>query len=204
MNFAHAPDRAKLPAELAAWTDRTTAGKDVLNALDDIEHSQGTCGEGTTRWEALFNPQRLESRLVGSGAPCWSSKNSGWGGTLDTPADVPADLPVSSPTNGAMRQVLLNLLENAEFTLKGGSSTLRNLHRTSQWVQVSICDTALDPDEEQEGFSSTASGLPRPLPPHRDSGWVLSVCRRNTSHGGRSWVVSGSQARSLLSLHRPD
>ena len=89
-----------------------------------------------------------------------------------------------------MRQVLLNLLENAlKFTPDGGEVTLTLLHRTSQWVQVSVCDTGpgIPRGEQQRIFlervrlpqtSGTTSGFGVGLlgvPPHRRSAWRANL-----------------------------
>ncbi|APD47352.1 histidine kinase [Synechococcus sp. CS-602] len=168
--------------------------KDVLNRrLDDIEHlSKDLLEEGTTRWEALFNPQRLDLGSVAAEALLELEKL--WvGRDLTLLADVPADLPDVFADQRRMRQVLLNLLENAlKFTPEGGQVTLRILHRTSQWVQVSICDTGPGiPREEQERIFLDRVRLPQTSATTSGFGVGLSVCRRITeAHGGRSWVVS--------------
>jgi len=61
-------DRSTQPAR--TWLNRR---------LDDNRASlKDLFGGGTTRWEALFNPQRLDLRLSGSGSPAGARKL--WGG----------------------------------------------------------------------------------------------------------------------------
>ena len=92
-----------------------------------------------------------------------------------------------------MRQVLLNLLENAlKFTQDGGRVTLTMLHRTNQWLQVSVCDSGPGiPTEEQQRIFLDRVRLPQTSNATSGFGVGLSVCRRIVEvHGGKIWVVS--------------
>jgi two-component system clock-associated histidine kinase SasA len=168
--------------------------QDVLQRrLDDIEAlSRDLLEVGTTRWEALFNPQRLDLSQVVAEALLELEKlwvNRG----LQLVTDIPADLPDVHADQRRMRQVLLNLLENAlKFTPDGGKVSLSLLHRTSQWVQVSICDSGPGiPREEQHRIFQDRVRLPQTSGTTSGYGVGLSVCRRITEvHGGRIWVVS--------------
>jgi two-component system clock-associated histidine kinase SasA len=171
-----------------------TRCRDVLDRrLDDIEQlSMDLLEVGTTRWEALFNPQRLALAPVAAEAileleKLWVGRN------LHLVTDIPADLPDVFADQRRMRQVMLNLLENAlKFTPDGGRVTLALLHRTSQWVQVSVCDTGPGiPREEQERIFLERVRLPQTSGTTSGFGVGLSVCRRIAQvHGGRIWVVS--------------
>lgn len=171
-----------------------TRCRDVLDRrLDDIEHlSKDLLEVGTTRWEALFNPQRLDLAPVAAEAILELEKL--WvGRTLRLTTDIPADLPDVFADQRRMRQVLLNLLENAlKFTPDDGEVTLSLLHRTSQWVQVSVCDTGPGiPRGEQERIFLERVRLPQTSGTTSGFGVGLSVCRRIVEvHGGRIWVVS--------------
>jgi two-component system clock-associated histidine kinase SasA len=168
--------------------------QDVLHRrLDDIEAlSKDLLEVGTTRWEALFNPQRLALGQVVADAileleKLWVGRN------LELVTDIPADLPDLYADQRRMRQVLLNLLENAfKFTPDGGRVSLTLLHRTSQWVQVSLCDSGPGiPREEQERIFQDRVRLPQTSSHTSGYGVGLSVCRRIAEvHGGRIWVVS--------------
>jgi two-component system clock-associated histidine kinase SasA len=168
--------------------------QDVLHRrLDDIEAlSRDLLEVGTTRWEALFNPQRLALGQVVADAILELEKL--WvGRQLELVTDIPADLPDLFADQRRMRQVLLNLLENAfKFTPDGGRVSLTLLHRTSQWVQVSICDSGPGiPVEEQERIFQDRVRLPQTSGTTSGFGVGLSVCRRIAEvHGGRIWVVS--------------
>ncbi|MFZ9536490.1 MAG: ATP-binding protein, partial [Vulcanococcus sp.] len=145
-----------------------------------------------TRWEALFNPQRLALGPVAAEAILELEKL--WVGRgLELLTDIPTDLPDVFADQRRMRQVLLNLLENAfKFTPDGGHVSLTILHRTSQWLQVSVCDSGPGiPRDEQERIFLERVRLPQTSSNTSGFGVGLSVCRRITDvHGGRIWVVS--------------
>jgi two-component system clock-associated histidine kinase SasA len=168
--------------------------RDVLGRrLDDIEQlSKDLLEVGTTRWEALFNPQRLALAPVAAEAILELEKL--WvGRDLELITDIPTDLPDVYADQRRMRQVLLNLLENAfKFTPDGGMVSLTVLHRTSQWLQVSICDSGPGiPRDEQERIFQERVRLPQTSATTSGFGVGLSVCRRITEvHGGRIWVAS--------------
>ena len=167
---------------------------DVLKRrLDDIQElSKDLLEVGTTRWEALFNPQRLALGRVAAEAILELEKL--WiGRRLDLVTDIPADLPDVYADQRRMRQVVLNLLENAlKFTPDHGRVTVTLLHRTSQWVQLSVCDSGPGiPREEQQRIFLDRVRLPQTSSSTPGYGVGLSVCRRIAEvHGGRIWVVS--------------
>ena len=168
--------------------------QDVLGRrLDDIEQlSKDLLEVGTTRWEALFNPQRLALGPIAAEAILELEKL--WVGRgLELVTDIPTDLPDVYADQRRMRQVLLNLLENAfKYTPDGGKVSLTILHRTSQWLQVSICDSGPGiPRDEQERIFLERVRLPQTSSQTSGFGVGLSVCRRITEvHGGRIWVAS--------------
>lgn len=168
--------------------------KDVLRRrLNDIEAlSRDLLEVGTTRWEALFHPQRLSLGPVAAETILELEKL--WvGRDLRLVTDIPADLPEVYADGRRLRQVLLNLLENAfKYTPEGGRVSLSLLHRTSQWVQVSVCDSGPGiPAEEQQRIFQERVRLPQTSGTTAGYGVGLSVCRRIAEvHGGRIWVVS--------------
>ena len=115
------------------------------------------------------------------------------GRQLELNTDIPADLPDVLGDQRRMRQVLLNLLENAlKFTPDQGRVSLTILHRTDQWVQVSICDSGPGiPSDEHERIFLDRVRLPQTSGTTSGFGVGLSVCRRIVEvHGGRIWVDS--------------
>ncbi len=168
--------------------------QDVLKRrLEEMELlSKDLLEVGTTRWEALFNPQRLDLANVAAGAileleKMWLGRN------VSILTDIPSDLPEVFADQRRMNQVLLNLLENAlKFTQGGGNISLTMLHRTNSWVEVSVSDKGPGiPKEEQERIFLDRVRLPQTSGETQGFGVGLSVCRRIVEvHGGRIWVVS--------------
>jgi|TARA_B100000497_G_scaffold87686_1_gene97810 two-component system clock-associated histidine kinase SasA len=160
---------------------------------------------GSTRWEALFNPQRLDLASVAAEAILELEKL--WlGRDVTIHTDIPADLPKVFADQRRMRQVLLNLLENAlKYTPNGGLISLTMLHRTSQWVQVSICDSGPGiPEEEQQRIFLDRVRLPQTSAGASGFGVGLSVCRRIVEvHGGRIWVISEPDKGACFTFNVP-
>ena len=168
--------------------------QDVLTRrLEEIEAlSKDLLEVGTTRWETLFNPQRLDLASVSAEVileleKLWLGRN------VEIRTDIPSDLPKVFADQRRMRQVLLNLLENAlKYTGEGGHITLTMFHRTSQRVEVSVCDSGPGiPEEEQQRIF--LDRVRQPQTSNRTTGYGvgLAVCRRIVEvHGGRIWVIS--------------
>ncbi|OKH13149.1 histidine kinase [[Limnothrix rosea] IAM M-220] len=106
--------------------------------------------------------------------------------------DMPSDLPEVYGDAELLRQVLVNLLDNAiKYSSVNGEVRLVGLHRTLQKVQMSIVDHGHGiPEDEQEKIFEGHFRL------KRDSmkegyGLGLAVCRRIIqAHHGRIWVDS--------------
>ena len=168
--------------------------QDVLTRrLEEIEAlSKDLLEVGTTRWETLFNPQRLDLASVSAEVileleKLWLGRN------VEIRTDIPSDLPKVFADQRRMRQVLLNLLENAlKYTGEGGHITLTMFHRTSQRVEVSVCDSGPGiPEEEQQRIFLDRVRLPQTSNRTTGYGVGLAVCRRIVDvHGGRIWVIS--------------
>ena len=165
----------------------------ITRRLEEMEAlSKDLLEVGTTRWETLFNPQRLDLASVSAEVileleKLWLGRN------VEIRTDIPGDLPKVFADQRRMRQVLLNLLENAlKYTGNGGHITLTMLHRTSQRVEVSVCDSGPGiPKEEQQRIFLDRVRLPQTSDRTTGFGVGLSVCRRIVEvHGGRIWVVS--------------
>ncbi|AAQ00166.1 MULTISPECIES: histidine kinase [Prochlorococcus] len=165
----------------------------VKRRLEEIESlSKDLLEVGTTRWEALFNPQ--EANLANIAAEVilelekfWLSRGIG----INT--DIPADLPNVFADQSRMKQVLLNLIENAlKFSNDGDTVEITMLHRTNQWVQISVSDKGPGiPEEEQQRIFLDRVRLPQTSNETSGFGIGLSVCRRIVEvHGGKIWVVS--------------
>jgi two-component system clock-associated histidine kinase SasA len=106
--------------------------------------------------------------------------------------DIPQDLPPVYADEELIRQVMLNLLENAiKYTPEGGRISISTLHRTTQKVQVSVCDTGPGiPDEKQERIFEGHFRLKRDES-KEGYGLGLSFCRDIIRvHYGHIWVDS--------------
>lgn len=125
--------------------------------------------------------------------------------SLEFRQDIPEDLPPIYADEELIRQVTLNLLDNAiKYTPEGGKIGLSILHRTNQKLQVSVADTGpgipaetkdliFDPsfrlqrDENKEGY-----------------GLGLSLCRQVIrAHYGQIWVEDTSTGGSCFHFTLP-
>ncbi|RNC88993.1 MAG: histidine kinase [Synechococcus sp. YX04-3] len=182
-----------LQSQRLGQIDMTRFQDVITRRLEEMEAlSKDLLEVGTTRWETLFNPQRLDLASVSAEVileleKLWLGRN------VEIRTDIPSDLPKVFADQRRMRQVLLNLLENAlKYTGNGGHITLTMLHRTSQRVEVSVCDSGPGiPTEEQQRIFLDRVRLPQTTDRTTGFGVGLSVCRRIVEvHGGRIWVVS--------------
>ena len=181
--------------------------QDVLTRrLEEMEAlSKDLLEVGTTRWETLFNPQRLDLASVSAEVileleKLWLGRN------VEIRTDIPSDLPKVFADQRRMRQVLLNLLENAlKYTGDGGHITLTMFHRTSQWVEVSVCDSGPGiPEGEQQRIFLDRVRLPQTSNRTTGYGVGLAVCRRIVEvHGGRIWVTSKPDEGACFTLTVP-
>lgn len=126
--------------------------------------------------------------------------------TLDL--DIPKELPPAFGDGERIRQVLINLLDNAcKYTPSGGRISLSVLHRTTQKIQITVCDTGpgIAPENQERIFESKV----RLDQSHGQEGYGLGLylCRQIVqAHYGRIWVDStpgeGSCFRFTLPVYR--
>lgn len=106
--------------------------------------------------------------------------------------DIPPDLPSVYADPERVRQVLVNLLDNAiKYTPERGTIRVSALHRTSQKLQISICDDGPGiPEENREKIFEDRFRLERDVA--KDGyGIGLSLCKRVVcAHFGQIWVDS--------------
>jgi two-component system clock-associated histidine kinase SasA len=126
--------------------------------------------------------------------------------TLD--CDLPQDLPAVFADEELIRQVIVNLLDNAiKYTPPQGKISVSALHRTTQKVQVSIIDSGPGiPDSKQETIFEGHFRLQRD---EKTDGYGLglSLCRKIIqAHYGQIWVDSrpkqGSSFHFTLPVYR--
>ena len=119
--------------------------------------------------------------------------------------DLPGDLPFVYADSERLRQVLINLLDNAiKYTPENGTIRLSVLHRTSQKAQVSICDTGPGiPLEARDRIFEDRVRL------ERDQtldgyGIGLSLCQSIiNAHYGQIWVDSPPSGGSCFHFTIP-
>lgn len=113
--------------------------------------------------------------------------------------DLPSDIPPVHADRDRVRQVLVNLLDNAhKYTPAGGQIHLSALHRTTQKVQVSVSDTGPGiPREQQEKIFEEQYRL-YANPEVDGYGIGLSLCREIIrAHYGQIWVDSSGQGSNF-------
>jgi two-component system, OmpR family, clock-associated histidine kinase SasA len=106
--------------------------------------------------------------------------------------DIPQDLPAVYADPERVRQVLINLLDNAiKYTPEGGQISISGLHRTTQKVQFSIGDSGPGiPLENRDRIFEQHYRLQRD---QSIDGYGIGLClcqRIIQSHYGQIWVDS--------------
>ena len=120
-------------------------------------------------------------------------------------SDIPPDIPNVHADVDQVQQVILNLLDNAmKYTPEGGEITLSILHRTTQKVQVSICDNGLGiPLEKQQYIFDNQYRLDRDQD-QAGYGMGLALCKRIVgNHYGEIWVDSAPNHGSCFHFTLP-
>ena len=185
--------RTPLTAATLAIQSQKLGQIDVKKLQEEIELlSQDLLEVGTTKWEALFNPQKIDLGNISAEAileleKIWRLRK------IEIDTDIPSDLPKVFADQRRMRQVFLNLLENAlKFSEDSGLIKITMIHKTNQWVEITICDKGAGiPLSEQKRIFLDRVRLPQTSEGTSGFGIGLSVCRRIVEvHGGRIWVVS--------------
>ncbi|MEB3338910.1 MAG: histidine kinase, partial [Leptolyngbyaceae bacterium] len=128
--------------------------------------------------------------------------------SLRVATDIPNDLPRVYADSQKVRQVIVNLLDNAiKYTPEGGEIEVSILHRTTQKIQVSITDNGPGiPEENWERIFEDRFRLKRD---EAQSGYGigLALCQRIIrAHYGQIWVDSapnqGSSFHFTLPVYR--
>lgn len=119
--------------------------------------------------------------------------------------DIPADLPLALADPDRVRQICINLLENAsKYTPFQGKITVSVLHRTTQKIQISICDNGPGiPADLQEKIFEDEYRLQRDQ--HQEGyGLGLALCRQIVrAHCGQIWVDSQTNQGSCFHFTLP-
>lgn len=119
--------------------------------------------------------------------------------------DIPQNLPFVYADSELVRQVIVNLLDNAiKYTPEGGKIQVSILHRTAQKIQVSICDNGPGiPEENRDRIFEDRFRLERDE--NKDGyGVGLSLCQKIIrAHYGRIWVDSGAKGGGCFHFTLP-
>jgi two-component system, OmpR family, clock-associated histidine kinase SasA len=111
---------------------------------------------------------------------------------LQLETDIPSDLPMVYADAERIRQVITNLLDNAiKYTRGAGTIHLSALHRTTQKVQITICDNGPGiPEDKRHRIFEDSFRLQRDVA-QDGYGIGLSLCQRIVrAHYGQIWVDS--------------
>ncbi|MDF5712874.1 MAG: histidine kinase [Rhizonema sp. NSF051] len=125
--------------------------------------------------------------------------------SLNIEQDIPNDLPCVYGDPERIRQVLVNLLDNAiKYTPSGGTISISGFHRTTQKVQFSISDTGPGiPEENRERIFENHFRLKRD---EATQGYGIGLClcqRVIRAHYGQIWVDSNSNNGALFHFTLP-
>jgi two-component system clock-associated histidine kinase SasA len=152
----------------------------IANLLE-VAQSEGS--------EADIQPQPVDLKALCFGAiDAFSDRMTVKKQTLET--DIPQDLPTVYADRDRIYQVIANLIDNAiKYTPDGGSINIATLHRTSQKVQVSICDSGPGiPDNQRDSIFKERFRLQRDQQ-SEGYGIGLAACQRTIrAHYGQIWV----------------
>ncbi|MBV8885571.1 MAG: histidine kinase [Chroococcidiopsidaceae cyanobacterium CP_BM_RX_35] len=151
-----------------------------------------------------IQPQKLElGPLCEDAIEQLSSRFHAKAQRLET--DIPKDLPYVYGDPQKVHQVLMNLLDNAsKYTPEGGSIRLSTLHRTTQKIQVSVCDTGPGiPEDYRDCIFADGFRLQRDKA-QEGYGIGLSLCQRIIrAHYGQIWVDHSPSGGSCFHFTLP-
>ncbi|AFZ33083.1 histidine kinase [Gloeocapsa sp. PCC 7428] len=110
--------------------------------------------------------------------------------SLKIETDIPRDLPRTYADQEKVRQVLINLVDNAiKYTPSNGTIRVLALHRTTQKIQLSVCDTGPGiPEENRDRIFEDRFRLERDK---AKDGYGIGLClcqRIIRAHYGQIWV----------------
>ena len=124
---------------------------------------------------------------------------------LNVKKDLPQDVPEAHADQELIRQVFVNLLDNAvKYTPEQGTIRVSILHRTSQKIQVTVCDDGPGiPEEKREQIFEGHVRLKRDEA-KEGYGLGLSLCRQVIrAHYGQIWVDSDANRGSCFHFTLP-
>ncbi|MEO0948175.1 MAG: histidine kinase [Cyanobacteria bacterium J06641_5] len=172
----------------------------IMNRMiaDILETAKGNQVELQVQPQRLLL-QDLAAEVLEQFAPACAAKS------LTVTQDLPQDLPAAYGDRELVRQVFVNLLDNAvKYTPPGGQISLAILHRTMQKLQVSIADSGPGiPSEQKQKIFQGHVRLARDT--GKDGyGLGLSLCLQVVrAHYGQIWVDSVPERGSCFHFTLP-
>jgi two-component system clock-associated histidine kinase SasA len=159
----------------------------VMNSLitDMLQASKSLNGQLQVKYNQVFLPELCEE-ILRQYQDRFNAK------CLTLSQDLPQDIPLVYGNAELIRQMIVNLLDNAiKYTPEEGEVTVSILHRTTQKIQVSVCDTGPGiPEEKRELIFEGHFRLKRDQE-KEGYGLGLSLCRKIVrAHYGQIWVDS--------------
>ncbi|NBD18747.1 MAG: histidine kinase [Cyanobacteria bacterium] len=154
--------------------------------------------------ELQIHPQKLNLQVLGNEIleqfqETFARKS------LQLKTDLPQDVPDAHADQELIRQVWVNLLDNAvKYTPDEGTIKVSILHRTSQKIQVTVCDDGPGiPPEKREQIFEGHVRLKRDEA-KEGYGLGLSLCRQVIrAHYGHIWVDSDANRGSCFHFTLP-
>jgi two-component system, OmpR family, clock-associated histidine kinase SasA len=191
------------PVKVARLIDRA---RTQLQSIDKLVHDI-LQPRATTSSQLDICPQKLDLMQLILGVVTQLDSQFKTKSQIIT-TDIPQDIPTVYGDVAKLRQVIVNLLDNAiKYTPDRGQIHISALHRTAQTIQVSITDNGLGiPAEKQKVIFKDRHRLDRDLS-QSGYGIGLSVCQQIIrAHYGQIWVESfpgkGSVFNFTLLVHQ--
>lgn len=191
-NFPH----QKLPESFQEhWYKQVKIQFQIMNRMirDILQASKSMNG----RWRLHLDPLNIVEvcqEIILEFIPRFSAKNQTF------TQDIPQDIPLVYGDRELIRQVIVNILENAvKYTPEYGGISIGIIHRTTQKIQVTIGDTGPGiPEEKREEIFQGHFRLPRDEG-KEGYGLGLYLCRQIIcAHYGQIWVENvGNQGSSF-------
>lgn len=154
--------------------------------------------------ELQIQPQKVNLQALGNEI-LEQFQDTFAGKSLNLKKDLPQDVPAAHADQELIRQVLVNLLDNAvKYTPEEGTIQLSILHRTSQKIQVTVCDDGpgIPPEQQEEIFEGHVR-LKRDEA-KEGYGLGLALCRQVIrAHYGQVWVDSDANRGSCFHFTLP-
>ena len=185
------------PETIARSIDRARSQLQSIDRLvNDILQPRATNSVAVNLYPQKVDLTSLISAVISQLDPQFKTKSQ----MITT--DIPQDIPLVYGDVDKLRQVIVNLLDNAsKYTPDLGQIHISALHRTAQTIQISIADNGLGiPVENHKQIFQDRQRLDRDLA-QSGYGIGLAVCQQIVrAHYGQIWVESARSKGSVFSF----